>query len=548
MRFNIRLVASFFVLFVVSCSDETTIFENPQDSIGLETNQAVLRASVSFDNSGVLDIYEEQELNSGYSRFVNEQAGDYPLELIAQIAPPSFSGGENLTATDIHIVGDYAYISYNTAGEDYKGAVDIVNISDPTSPTLTGRAYSYDKDLNAIHYDSGYVYVVGGVDAEQSALATANSVIIKVAANSGRFDTSDLTYSYQEGFNANDALVNAGSLYVTSGRDGYVTEFSTSTLEILNEEPYQDLRSVAIKDGNYLVLDASIGVRVLNGSLQEKSQIQIDSDFRLADKRTLDIMGSNVIVAEGRNGAGVYDINTGVFQEYIPIATNPSNVAESDIVTNATAYNEGAILMANGGAGLGLAEEENGALNIVGVIELNGSINYVASRGDYIFAASGREGLQIIKMNKPSDSLSEQCNATQEYTGNRDLSVANGEQAAYNSGNSGKRLRSLTVNGELLICGTWTVRNAVNINDGGLFEMNGTFIVARNSRRRNLTVGAGATFRVEGNLTIYGDLILEDNASLEFIGEDSVVNVFGDVNLGNNATVTGTFRDVQNKF
>ena len=78
--------------------------------------------------------------------------------------------------------------------------------------------------------------------------------------------------------------------------------------------------------------------------------------------------------------------------------------------------------------------------------------------------------------------------------------------------------------------------------------MNGTFIVARNNRRRDLTVGQGATFRVEGNLTIYGDLILEDDATLEFIGEDSVVNVFGDVELGDNATVTGTFRDVQDKF
>ena len=156
---------------------------------------------------------------------------------------------KNLIATDIHIDGDYAYILYNTAGVDYKGAVDIVNLSDPATTRLIGRAYSYDKDLNAIHYSNGYIYVEGGVDAEKSALATANSVIIKVAASNGRFDTSDLTYNYQEGFNANDALVANGSLYVTGGRDGYVNEFDTNSLEIVNEVPFQDLRSVVIKDG-----------------------------------------------------------------------------------------------------------------------------------------------------------------------------------------------------------------------------------------------------------------------------------------------------------
>ncbi len=539
------ILAYVLVFLYVSCSDETTIFENPEDNIDLETSQTVLENSVSLDNAGVLDIFEEQQLNSGFSRFANEQAGEYPLELIAQVSAPSFNGGENLTATDVHLVDDYAYISYNTAGADYKGAVDIIDISDPTSPRLTGRAYSYDKDLNAIHYDNGYVYVVGGVDAEQSALATANSVIIKVAANNGRFDTSDLTYSYQEGFNANDAIVYGGSLYVTSGREGYVTEFDTDGLEISNEVPYQDLRSVAIKDGQFLVLDVSVGVRVLNASLQETSQIQIDSDFREADKRTLDIMDDKVIVAEGRNGAGVYEINSGTFLEYIPIPLNPANVEESDVVTNATAYNEGAILMANGGAGLGLAEEENGVLNTVGVIELDGSINYVASRGDYIFAASGREGFQIIKMNKPSESLEAECSTSPEYNGNANLNVNSGEQLSYSGS---RRFNSLNISGELLLCGTWTSRNDTNINSNGSFAMRGTFVVGRNRNRKRINVNNGARLTIEGNLTIYGDLVLNQNTTLEFLGDDSVVNVFGDVIIDDSATVIGNFEDVQNKF
>ena len=105
----------------------------------------------------------------------------------------------------------------------------------------------------------------------------------------------------------------------------------------------------------------------------------------------------------------------------------------------------------------------------------------------------------------------------------------------------------MNIEGNLLLCGTWTVRDEVEMAPGALFEMRGVLIVARNNRRRDVTVGANATLRIEGDLTIYGDLILEEGASLEFLGT-SRVNVFGDVDIDDTATVTGTFDDVQNKF
>ena len=106
----------------------------------------------------------------------------------------------------------------------------------------------------------------------------------------------------------------------------------------------------------------------------------------------------------------------------------------------------------------------------------------------------------------------------------------------------------MDIAGNLLLCGTWTVRDEIEIQSDALFEMRGVLVVARNNRRRNVTVGANATFRVEGNLTIYGDLILEEGATLEFLGNDSRVNIFGDVNRADSATVTGEFEDVQDKF
>ena len=201
--------------------------------------------------------------------------------------------------------------------------------------------------------------------------------------------------------------------------------------------------------------------------------------------------------------------------------------------------------MANGGAGLSLSEESSDSTYPVGIIDLAGSINYVASKGDYIFAASGIAGLQIIKMNKPNGSLAPKCLDLLEYEGNSTIIVNSGDVLAYTGG---KRLSKVDINGELLLCGSWTVRNEVTINEGGIFEMNGSFIVGKNSSRRDVIVNNNATFRVEGNLTIYGDLILNEGAKLEFVGADSAVYVTGRVTKASSATVTGHFLDVLNKF
>ncbi len=532
-------------ILLISCSDTTTVFETTGDSFQAETNTAKLTSSIDYSNSGVLDILGEQPSTDGRSRFRNEQVGRYPLSLVAQIRPPEVAGISELTATHVVIDNDIAFVSYNIVGEEYGCAADIIDVSDPEVPVLTSRIFSEVIDLNSVAYANGMVYLVGGIDAEQSADATANSIIIKVGVVNNTFDLQDITFAFQEGFNANDVVTDGNSIFVTSGRDGYVTEYNATTMELLNETAFPDLRSVATHSGTSLVLDASLGIRYLDDNLMETSQISIDSDFRSADKRTLDFAGDKIIVAEGRNGAGVYDFNTGVFQEYIPIASIPNNTIASDIVTNATAFNEGVILMANGGAGLSISNEENNTIQTEGVIELGGSINFVASKGDYIFAASGREGLQIIKLNRASPSLLARCANLPTYSGNADLNVNVGQDLAFTGQ---QRFNSFNISGSLLLCGSWTTREDTNVNEDALFEMNGIFVNGRNRRRRNLNIADGATVRIEGRLAVFGDIIMGENSTLEFIGNDNNANVFGQVIKADSAEIIGEFTDVQDKF
>ena len=532
---------------VASRSDETTIFENPEDNLVKETNQLKLDNSVSFERAGVLDIYEDPISSAKRYNATGkaEQAGDYPLTLVAQIAPPSFENGENLTATHVALNGDYGYVSYNTVGQDYVGAVDVIDISDPNNPRVTSRVYFTNADLNSIAYDAGYVYAAGGVDSEKSVTATANSVVVKIAVSGGRLNTSDITFGFQEGFNATDVSIMNNNVIATSGQDGFVVIYDKNDMSILNEASFADLRSVAYNGNEIAVLDAAQGVSFLDQSLNVTRTIGIESDFGIDAKRTLDFSNDNIVVAEGSKGAGIYNANSGGFVEYLPILTSPENAEQGDIVTNGVAVNENVLLMANGAGGLSLNENTTDNTQGVGVIELTGSINYVASKGDYIFAASGKSGFQIIKLNRPTQSLVSSCENLASFNGDSSYSVPAGEEQAYSGS---KRFNSLTVDGTLLLCGSWTVKDDITINENGVFEMNGTIVVGRTNRSRDIVVKAGATLRIEGSVSIYGDLILEDGATVEFLGDSTIAVIWGSVVKAGSATVTGTFNDYFNKF
>lgn len=543
---RLSLLMAVALVFAVACSDETTVYKDQlQDDLSIEDNAIKLQNSVSFENAGVLDIFEEDEL-SGKSSKGNELAGDYPLTLVAQVSAPSYSGAENLGATHVDIAGDYAYISYNTVEDGYAGAIDIVNVSDPNNPTVTGRLYYTNADINSVAYDDGYVYAVGGFDAEKSTRTEFNSFVAKISVSSGRFNlAAGISYGFQEGFNATDVKINGNEVLVTSGGDGFLTSYAKADLTTLNDAPFADLRSIALAADKIAILDASTGVKLLDQNFNILSEINISSGFGQFAKRTLDVSNDMIIVSEGAKGAGIYNANSGNLIEHLPILINPEGVDSQNIVTNAVASNEGVILMANGGAGLCLSEDQGNDPNLVGIIELSGSINYVASKGDYIFAAAGKSGLQIIKLNRPSDSLEAECASSPVYSGSSTLNVNQGQELAYRGS---KRLDLITNSGDLLLCGSWTVRNDATINENALFELSGTLVVGRNNRRRDIVVNSGATFRVEGNLIIYGDLVLNDGATIEFLGSDSSANIFGSVIRSGNTAVIGTFNDVRNKF
>lgn len=473
------------------------------------------------------------------------KAGDYPLTLIATVNPPAFPGSEPLTATHAYLDGNYIFVSYNRAGEVYQGALDVIDISDPNVPKVRSRLFYTNADINSLAFSGGYIFAVGAINAETSDIATFNSFIARIPVSNGVLATNDIIYGFQQGFNATDVLVDGSRAVVASGKEGAVTSYNTSDLSIVDDIFMTDARSLTLWQGGYAILDGGSGVRVLNSSLVETDLIAIGSDLGANSKKTLDTWQTNILVPEAAQGVGIYEGGTGTLIQYVSIPSIPLGTPAGDAVTNAVSVNDDLLFMANGGAGLALAELLASTITTAGTIDLDGSVNYVTSEGDYAFVASGADGLQIIKLNRPPKTLVNACSALPPYDGSSILNVGSDEALNFQGG---KQLDVIDINGFLLLCGSWTVTERVNIAPGGVLRLFGSMAIGSNQDRGSLTVGTGALLQIEGNVTIYGDLIMEDGAQVEFLGNSSVIDIFGDVSAGREATVSGKFRDVRQKL
>ncbi len=424
---NYYVIAVVVVLLAIGCSDETTVFDlqSQGKALILEENNTTLLNSVSMESNGILEIYFEHEeydneiieknrfygLNrSGVERAsknntsTSNASSDFHLNLVGQVQSPSFDSNTNLGATHIDVDGNFAYVSYNTVGEVYAGAVDVIDLSDPLVPVLTSRMYLYDRDANVVLHDNGYLYVIGGVNTERVLEATGESFIAKIGVNNGSIDLNDINYVYQEGQTATGITRLGNSFYVSSGVEGVIAKYDADSFVKTNEVAYDDLRWVASSNNKIAVLDGGAGVRILDTDLNEVSQIGTRTDFVAGAKRTIAISDNKLIVAEGNNGAAIFDLDTATLEERLPILIDPDNVIAADKVTNAVDVEGNVTLLANGGAGLAI-RVKNDIIDLMGVVELNGSINYVATDGDFIFAASGTRGLQIINKIRTQESL-----------------------------------------------------------------------------------------------------------------------------------------------
>lgn len=546
------------LLFAVSCREDGADLENGAaggNDLIINSDANALTKRIDYKNSGILT------LNDGLGR-KNDVAGDFPLVLVAELAAPSYEG-KTLRATHVAVEGNFAYVSYNTEGDAYLGAIEVINISNPNVPQMVMQAIMPNTDISSVRYDQGQLYIAGATDVDATNAKTA-ALVGRMSLNGGMLSDNFVTTSLP-GKVGTDVTSTASKYYAVSGATGALTQINKADNNIEFSVPVQDLRAVGSRGNKIVILSGTNGVKVYDANgLKPVSSFAAYTDIA-ESKRTLDFMGERLLVSQGKNGVGVYNLATGAKIQTLALPDTVNGVDPEDIVTNAVSVNADKAFVANGGAGLFVYENKAEQLDLLGSIDLLGSSNYVMSKGDYIFVATGTGGLKIIKYVAP-DNGTVNCTSYADYNGGEWLNVNSGEIREFKGT---KSLKGINVNNILSWCGALTATESVNVNSNATFNMYGKLYQGSQQNRwnglninsgslfnlegdlttyGNMTLNSNGSLKVKGNVTIFGDLTLNNGAKIEFVGTRSVITIHGKVTKNGTSTITGTYTDTNNKL
>ncbi len=536
-----------------SCNSENDD-SDPQSDDKIVLQFEDLDSRVHIDNAGVVakqsmpsmpDNFDGTDSDVTKSTTIDDSdvASDLPLILVAEVDAPQY---DNLVlqATHVCFSGNYAYVSYNVQGERYLGAVEAIDITDPALPRVVSHATFPSMDISSLTIKDGILYLVGARDVDAYEGVTKPAVLVKMALSDGLL-SDNIDFIELSSYVGTDVVAGDSHYYCVSGNTGALSAFSISDGALASQIDQEDLRAVGI-DGNKLVtLSGTQGIHVYNiGSMSETQSFSVSSDVVEA-KRTIDFYNGHVLVAEGYDGMGAYQLSNGTQTLAIPVAeASGSNIDVNDIVCNAVTVSDGHIFMAEGAAGVIVYSiATNGLDNPVeiGGLNLEGSANYVKSGSDYVFVADGTGGLKILKIVSDGESDNNNpayaCSTYPAYTGQSWFNVNSNDNQAYRGSSS---LGGINVGAQLIWCGSLAVSSHINVNSGGEFAMIGSLVVGGGYGD---VLNINSKMIVEGSLVIYGNLNINSGGSLEFVGANSAVYVSGTVRVNSGGEITGSYTD-----
>ncbi|MFI2744511.1 hypothetical protein ACG2LH_17380, partial [Zhouia sp. PK063] len=196
----------------------------------------------------------------------------------------------------------------------------------------------------------------------------------------------------------------------------------------------------------------------------------------------------------------------------------------------------------------------------------------IKSKNNYVFVASGRGGLKILKMNETSDddtsgdATAACADATNyvSYTGGDWMNLNSNEHKDYKGSVS---VQGLNVNAGAVLnfSGSLQVNQYANVNSNGLYNHCGALVVmeglnvnsttnvygsltvykqlninsnaelyvkgslAQGALAQNQSMMVNGTLLIEGNATIYGNLTINSGGKIKFVTPDSTVKVYGTI-------------------
>ncbi len=390
-----------FMVAIGACQDNTVEEVAEDQRVKVNDNPSQLSDRVRVPEYEETLSFDEVVTTSENGRLQNVDSDEnpgYALVMRAEVSPPSYQ--ENtLKASHVFIDGGLAFVSYNTEGPQFMGGFEVYDVSKADTPELIYQVLVDDTDYSSICYSDGKIYLAGAV-ANPEELGVASGAILEIFSYPTSEKDSSTVVDVRS-FVATDVKVNDDKVYVTSGSAGGLQIFDKNTLEELKSIEMEDARSVAFNESHFVVMQgAPARIQVYETATTTFQQTFTAGGAEIAESKSIvHLTESKVFVPAGREGLKTLDLTTGDILQQLELPELPG-VAPELIVSNGVSVNGDKVFIANGAAGLfvGSHQTDGESINLLGSVNFSASANFVQSKDDVIFVATGTGGLKILEI------------------------------------------------------------------------------------------------------------------------------------------------------
>lgn len=314
------------------------------------------------------------------------------LEHIAQVITPDH--GHDISSTCIQTIGEKAYVSYHTRGENYHGCIEVINLSEGVCSILSFFEH-YTLDFNHLIVDDSRIIAAGGEPKNGAFLGVIN-------LNDGIFQTysAEPTLVKLEGASSTCVIRNGDYLHATTN-EGYHTldanSFSTvasiptagSSKFVYSDGTNMGVVSLTDKDSEQSLAELNMFSAVDYTFSAPTQTITLDVITPVNGKNVLNLEDNSAYICLGKNGVKRYT-------DGVEVAS--FRLDEEKAAANGLALDDKYLYVAYGDGGLFVLDKED--LSVVTSYRHAGgkSANYVSVSGDILYVAYGLSGVQIFRL------------------------------------------------------------------------------------------------------------------------------------------------------
>jgi len=527
-----------------------------------ENNPQILNNRVKTQQRGVLEIQKASKTASRPAATV--LATPFPMVELGTIVTPTVNGHETVVS-DIEQIGlgnRLTAISYRRKNGAFAGGIDIIAFDNNGNMNIVSSVTFNNTDIYNIHKTSSplgglRLHFTGSVNITNQPAPTAAVFGYVDIASNGTFNgtmqavqaPSDIAYDIITDVNGGAPnqvyLVTGQSQSNQNSNNGsFFVRYNYDTNTMV-QIPVVDGRSISIFNASYAYPyimvycgDGKIRRFDANNLNAAGTFSSLEDNVPFAKRKIIQLSDTKMMVADGRGGIKYLNSNDGslIDQIFMPNSWpygNPDSLACFDIsVTSGMG-----IFAANGTAGLYLFQFNNGnTLQLTGSVQLdngNSAATAVTAYNNFVVVGTNN-GTKLIRVDNFSSAPNTNCIGLSMYPGDKDFELWRYGTTAAFAGPLG--LQTMHVNGSYTHCGNIAVSKSLTDSTNSTITINGNLYQGYTNSTFYTSVEPGATLTVNGNVTIYGDLMLEGTLQMQ---PNNTLAVYGRIIRSANSRIIG---------